>query len=52
MISPSMNHVKMFDSIPDEQSQQVVPGSWTNHSAQWFISNEDISAHYKGDLNF
>ena len=31
IISPSLNHAKNFDSIPDEQSQKVVRGSWSNH---------------------
>ena len=31
IISPSLKHAKIFNSIPDEQSQQEVPGSWANH---------------------
>ena len=36
---PSLNHAKIFDSIPDEHSHKVVHQLTKSH-AQWFTSNK------------
>ena len=44
IIFPSLNHAKIFDSIPDEQSHKVVRKLAKSHT-QWFTSNKVKRVH-------